>query len=176
MIIRCHGDFNCKKQLPAQGWGNKGRRLEVACMAQALPLRRRHCPVGQEPQELEGLGDLDAELWGGALPAGAGVWGGVMRLIMEVLGEWQTAATGTNCCCQGEEQWLGECWQEPGHTGSLSSPPASGQAARWAKPDGEQLAKEASGPTPGCREQKGGLEAEKSQPITSTLNSGVTWF
>lgn len=45
---------------------------------------------------------------------------------------------------------------------SLFSPPASGQSALLAKPVREQLAKEANGPTPQSREQKGGLEAEKS--------------
>lgn len=76
------------------------------------------------------------------LPAGAGVSeGGVMRLLVEVLGKWQRAATGTSCCSQCEEQLPGGSWQEVSTWGLLSPPWSSHQSALLAKADREQAGK-----------------------------------
>lgn len=96
------------------------------------------------------------------LPAGAGVSeGGVMRLLVEVLGKWQRAATGTSCCSQREEQLPGGSWQEVStrSRSPLLGPPIS--LPCWPKLTGSKLAKEVSGPGATKQRLEGWLKAEK---------------
>lgn len=70
-------------------------------MAGVSPLRWRHCPMGQVPQELQG------RLGAGSRTLETASWSlqrGVMRQVVEVVGKWHTAALEPTIVLRGNTE------------------------------------------------------------------------